>query len=218
MGAGGSKQQGSGPAKHIFSSETPFQFSQDFVQQLQSSSETDASRAQSLELHIQNRVAQELERIQKREAQTLADLEKRLGESNSPAEVNETSKQVPALPELTLESPRIPFAGPGNFREVEALAAKGGLATETTDAANATTPYRSLTSQSLSQQITDLKTRLAARPGARELDPTVQESRQELVNCLKSNDKRPLLCWEQVEQFKEQVSRLQQKWVDKVVA
>ncbi|KZZ96353.1 DUF1690 domain-containing protein [Ascosphaera apis ARSEF 7405] len=179
--------------------------------------QTDASRAQSLELHIQNRVAQELERIQKREAQTLADLEKRLGDLNSPAEVEETPKEVIVLPELTLESPRIPFAGPGNFRELEALAANGAPAVET-NAANATTPYRSHTSQSLSQQITDLKMKLAARPGARELDPAVQESRRELVNCLKTNDKRPLLCWEQVEEFKQQVGRLQQQWVDKVIA
>ncbi|KAI5285834.1 hypothetical protein KEM54_000254, partial [Ascosphaera aggregata] len=70
------------------------------------------------------RVAQELERIQKREAQTLADLEKRLGNISSPAAAEKIPSQTVSLPELTLESPRIPFAGPGNFRELEALASK----------------------------------------------------------------------------------------------
>ncbi|KLJ09380.1 hypothetical protein EMPG_09936, partial [Blastomyces silverae] len=47
--------------------------------------QTDSSRAQTIELHIQNRIAAELERIRARETQTLADLEKRIADQSTPA-------------------------------------------------------------------------------------------------------------------------------------
>ncbi|KAI5295062.1 hypothetical protein KEM52_002444, partial [Ascosphaera acerosa] len=189
---------------------------------------TDASRAQALELHIQKRVAEELQRIHADSAQHLAKVKDQLAEESSLLEKPKPATAEPsnALPELTLESPRIPAVGPGNFRELQeqgadatrgapppsAPSARGG------PAASNQSSYTSLSSQSLSEQITDLKSRLAARPAARELDPAVQQSRRELVACLTKNETRPLLCADEVDNFKKQVHRLQQNWVNNAIA
>lgn len=198
---------------------------------------TDASRAQSLELHIQNRVNQELERIRSREAQTLADIEKKL-EASSPAPspsspptaaasdkpVASPSSPRLSLPPLSLESPRFPVAGPGNFRELEgSTGASAGLSASLPDNAASTpsattTPYQSLSNASLSSEISAFKERLARRPALRELDPAVDRSRDFLVTCLRDHPRRPLNCAQEVEDFRNEIRRLESKWVDKVIA
>ncbi|ODH35372.1 hypothetical protein ACO22_02945 [Paracoccidioides brasiliensis] len=118
MGAGGSKPAAAGTAsRHIFSSDTPVQFSQAFVESLQGSPETDSTRAQTLELHIQNRIAAELERIRARESQTLADLEKRLAEDSSSPSASPASTNTDGTPVQELSSARV-------RQEISSLSAK----------------------------------------------------------------------------------------------
>lgn len=50
-----------------------------------------------------------------------------------------------------------------------------------------------------------------------ELDATVERTRDEVVKCLRGNDKRPLDCWKEVEAFREGVRRLEVGWVESVV-
>ncbi|KAI9730475.1 MAG: hypothetical protein M1818_008170 [Claussenomyces sp. TS43310] len=87
MGASESKPT-PGPS-HVWQSETPVRFSQDLVDSLQASTEeqalipprnpqTDSTRAKTLDLHIQARVAEELKRLQAREDQVLRDLEAKI--------------------------------------------------------------------------------------------------------------------------------------------
>ncbi|OAX82621.1 hypothetical protein ACJ72_03028 [Emergomyces africanus] len=84
------------------------QFSQGFVESLQASSETDSSRAQTIELHIQNRIAAELERIRARETQTLADLEKRIADQSSPSSSRQSqSKSQPGPLPPSPSMPRV---------------------------------------------------------------------------------------------------------------
>ncbi|KFY10377.1 hypothetical protein V492_05063 [Pseudogymnoascus sp. VKM F-4246] len=73
MGSSASKPASTAPS-HVWQSETPVRFSQELVDSLQSSTETDSTRANTLELHVQARVAEELKRLQAREESTLAAL------------------------------------------------------------------------------------------------------------------------------------------------
>jgi MICOS complex subunit MIC19 len=49
------------------------------------------------------------------------------------------------------------------------------------------------------------------------LNPEVEKARDDVVRCLRGNDRRPLDCWREVEAFREEVRRLEGKWVEKVV-
>lgn len=50
-----------------------------------------------------------------------------------------------------------------------------------------------------------------------ELDAAVESAREEVVKCLRGNDRRPLDCWKEVEAFREGVRRLEVGWVESVV-
>ncbi|KAE9582819.1 MICOS complex subunit mic19 [Colletotrichum fructicola] len=70
MGASESKPSSNTPP-HLWKAPAPSGISHDLVEQLQSSPETDASRAQLTELQIQRRVAEELKRLQAKESEAL---------------------------------------------------------------------------------------------------------------------------------------------------
>ncbi|PGH26377.1 hypothetical protein AJ80_01875 [Polytolypa hystricis UAMH7299] len=204
MGAGGSKPAATGAGtKHVFTSDTPVQFSQGLVESLQSSSETDFSRSQTLELHIQSRVTEELERIRARESQTLADLEKRL------ADESQQSQQSQQQDTLSLEAPRVPFAGPGSAADSATSAAPSSAASKGGN--------KDLSSVRVQEEIAALKTKLAGRRRVREVDEGVEKARETVVQCLTKNEGRPLNCWEEVQSFKREVGRLEKAWVEKVV-
>lgn len=66
--------------------------------------------------------------------------------------------------------------------------------------------------------IDDLRTKLGERRKVQSLPDGVEAARNEVVRCLRENDRRPLDCWREVEAFKEEVRRLEKGWVDKVVS
>ncbi|KAJ6179853.1 hypothetical protein N7519_010314 [Penicillium mononematosum] len=84
MGAGNSKPEASAGSQHVFSSNSPVQFSSNLVDALQSNSESDSTRAKALELEIQNR--------------------------QRPRPSPPSTSGYPAG-SLNLDAPRIPFAG-----------------------------------------------------------------------------------------------------------
>ncbi|PGG96158.1 hypothetical protein GX51_07962 [Blastomyces parvus] len=177
------------------------------------SSETDSSRAQTIELHIQNRIAAELERIRARETQTLADLEKRIAAQSTPAsEIKPATNSSSQEPSLSLDAPRVPFAGPGSAAELSSQSSAESTAT----AANGT-PIHELSSAQVQQEISALSAKLAERRQVRELDEGVEKARDAVVKCLRGNEKRPLDCWREVEGFKREVGRLERMWVEKIV-
>jgi MICOS complex subunit MIC19 len=75
-----------------------------------------------------------------------------------------------------------------------------------------------LSSHAVSREVNALRTKLESRKTVRELPESVEKARSEVVRCLRDNDRRPLDCWREVEQFKAEVRRLEQTWVDKVVS
>ncbi|KAL4805820.1 altered inheritance of mitochondria protein 13, mitochondrial [Aspergillus unguis] len=213
MGAGSSKTQDPG-SKHLFESTSPIQFSSNLVDGLQSNTETDSARAKSLELEIQNRVAKELERLRAREQQTLAEIEKRLAEVKDSSPVLTASTPAAATPvtpasypagSLDLDAPRIPFAG----RE---FAPTPPAAMEVAAPVN-----RELSSQSVNSDIEELKAKLEGRKKLGELDEGVAKAQKDVASCLRLNDRRPLDCWKEVANFKREVARLEEGFVDRIV-
>ncbi|RHZ55922.1 Mic19 family protein [Aspergillus thermomutatus] len=170
--------------------------------------QTDSSRAKSLELQIQARVAQELERLREREQQTLAEIEKRLAEvkDSAPASSSSSTPNIsyPAG-SLNLDAPRIPFAG----REYESTPAPAAVTDQPVN--------RDLSRESVNAEIEQLRAKLEGRRKLVEVDEGVERARNEVVTCLRLNDRRPLDCWKEVEGFKREVARLEEAFVDRVV-
>jgi altered-inheritance-of-mitochondria protein 13 len=207
MGAGSSKPEGSTGSKHVFTSNAPVQFSSNLVEALQTNTETDSSRAKSLELQIQARVAQELERLREREQQTLAEIEKRLAEvkDSAPAAPSSTPNITYPAGSLNLDAPRIPFAG----REYESTPAPTAAADQPIN--------RDLSRESVNAEIEQLRAKLEGRRKLVEVDERVERARNEVATCLRLHDRRPLDCWKEVEGFKREVARLEEAFVDRVV-
>jgi altered-inheritance-of-mitochondria protein 13 len=169
-------------------------------------------------------VAEELQRIQAREKQTLDDIAKRLAAETSSAPESQSkptgsssssSSTDTIKPSLNLDAPRVPFAGPGSARE---LASQQQVTTSTEDVPSSPAAAREISSQSVSQEIQALRAKLAERPKVRELDSRVEKAREDVVQCLRGNEKRPLDCWQEVDRFKREVARLERDWVDKVIS
>lgn len=181
--------------------------------------QTDASRAKALEIEVQNRVAQELQRLREREQQTLAEIEKKLAEVKDTGTLPATPAPVPAAPShtgypagsLDLDAPRIPFAG----REYE----PSPLFTAPQESAGQQQPIvnRDVSSDSVMSEIEQLRSRLDGRRKLAELDEGVARARADVVGCLRLNDRRPLDCWKEVAAFKREVARMEQAFVDRIV-
>ncbi|KAK4164177.1 hypothetical protein QBC43DRAFT_318239 [Cladorrhinum sp. PSN259] len=77
MGSSSSKPSGAS-APHVWKGNSSTGVSQDLIESLQSSPETDASRQQALELEIQARVTAELKRLRAQEADALREAQEKL--------------------------------------------------------------------------------------------------------------------------------------------
>ncbi|KAK7917047.1 hypothetical protein PG985_010655 [Apiospora marii] len=69
----------------------------------------------------------------------------------------------------------------------------------------------------VSKEVEALRTRLDKRKQLRVLPDSVERARAGVLECLRDNDRRPLNCWQEVENFREEVRRLEKEWVDRVV-
>jgi MICOS complex subunit MIC19 len=49
------------------------------------------------------------------------------------------------------------------------------------------------------------------------LDRDVERATDEVVRCLRGNDRRPLDCWREVEVFREVVGRVERGWVERTL-
>lgn len=76
---------------------------------------------------------------------------------------------------------------------------------------------REVSRHSVLSEIEQLRQKLDGRRRLVELDEGVEKAKQEVVTCLRLNDRRPLDCWKEVEGFKREVARLEQAFVDRVV-
>ncbi|TLS22669.1 uncharacterized protein PpBr36_05656 [Pyricularia pennisetigena] len=161
MGANSSK-----PATHTWTGSQPTGVSQNIIESFQSSTETDASRAQLLELQVQARVAEELKKLQSAEATAVKEA------------LDKLSEQTPADDD-----------------------------------------GKQKTRFTVSKEVAALREKLEEeRKKVHSLPDEVESARSEVVRCLREHDRRPLDCWQEVANFKEQVRKLEKGWVDKVVS
>lgn len=82
MGSGSSKP--TAPSSQVWSSEQPVRFSQELIDSLQASTESDTTRAKTLELHIQSRVAAELKALQERASKDFEALQSKISAPEEP--------------------------------------------------------------------------------------------------------------------------------------
>ena len=66
-------------------------------------------------------------------------------------------------------------------------------------------------------EIEKLKRTLSERKVLKDLPPEVEKARNAVVNCLRVNDRRPLDCWQEVEAFKSEVRKMEEKFVGDVL-
>ncbi|KAK4102053.1 DUF1690-domain-containing protein [Parathielavia hyrcaniae] len=94
MGSTSSKPSSSAP--HVWKGPSQPGVSQNLVESLETSNETDVSRLQSLELHIQERVGAELKRLWAEEADTLREAQQKLSAEPADQQGESEPKQQPA--------------------------------------------------------------------------------------------------------------------------
>ena len=71
--------------------------------------------------------------------------------------------------------------------------------------------------ESVQSEIAELKRKLEKRKKVAEEDEGVKKAKADVISCLRINDRRPLDCWKEVAAFREEVRRLEAKWVEGVV-
>lgn len=159
MGASQSKPDAAG-RQRVFTSEIPIQFGEPLVEHLNGQLESDSTRATSLEIRIQERVAEELRRMAEQENDMMRQVEERLSTQSSDA----ATKAIARREEM----------------------------------------------QRLLQQV---RAKAESQPKQVEMEPSTEKAREALVSCLRTYQNRPLDCWQQVEDFKSEVRKLEEKFI-----
>jgi len=70
----------------------------------------------------------------------------------------------------------------------------------------------------VAKDLEELRKKLQARKSIAEKDAGIEQAQDALILCLKTNDRRPLDCWQEVEKFKAEVGRLERAFVDRNAA
>ncbi|GAB7344962.1 hypothetical protein MBLNU457_3392t1 [Dothideomycetes sp. NU457] len=190
MGASNSKTSPDA-SEHVFSAESPVRFSQSVVNSLQNSPETDSTRARNQELLIQSRVTSELEKLRDQEASRLSSIATELTSSNGSAPSSDSSN------EITVDS----------IKHKVVNAVSGSKSDDGS----------TRSSDSVNHEVEALRAKLEKRKQIDKTDKGVEKAKEDLVSCLRMNDRRPLDCWEQVEEFKKEVSRLERTFVERAM-
>jgi altered-inheritance-of-mitochondria protein 13 len=70
----------------------------------------------------------------------------------------------------------------------------------------------------VSKEVEALRARLEKRKKLRDIPSSVETARSEVVRCLRENDRRPLDCWKEVQNFKDEVRQLEKIWARQVTS
>ncbi|KAF2190513.1 hypothetical protein K469DRAFT_746993 [Zopfia rhizophila CBS 207.26] len=76
---------------------------------------------------------------------------------------------------------------------------------------------KEMSRDSVTKEIEALKKKLDERKRLEQVDPRVNKAKEEVVACLRVNDRRPLDCWKEVENFRREVGRLEKEFVEKTI-
>jgi altered-inheritance-of-mitochondria protein 13 len=134
-------------------------------------------------------VTEELERIRKEEAARLAQYTERLTPASSSDDQQSSDSSSPSIKEK-ISSALTPSSSQNKDRS----------------------------NDSVSKEVAELRNKLERRNKPGQTDASLEKAKESLVHCLRLNDRRPLDCWEQVETFKAEVAKLEQKFVDRALS
>ncbi|KAF2712180.1 hypothetical protein K504DRAFT_488663 [Pleomassaria siparia CBS 279.74] len=76
---------------------------------------------------------------------------------------------------------------------------------------------KDMTRDSVTKEIEALKKKLEERRKLEQVDPQLSKAKAEVVACLRTNDRRPLDCWQEIANFKQEVGRLEKDFVEKTI-
>lgn len=68
------------------------------------------------------------------------------------------------------------------------------------------------------KEIEALSGKLEQRKQVRELPESVEVARNNVIRCLREHDRKPLVCYDEVEAFKAEVKKLEKEWINSVTA
>jgi altered-inheritance-of-mitochondria protein 13 len=74
------------------------------------------------------------------------------------------------------------------------------------------------TRHTVGKEIDELRSKLDQRRKVRELPESVETARNNVIRCLRENDRKPLVCYDEVEAFKAEVKKLEKDWINRVTA
>ena len=160
--------------------------------------QTDSTRAQDVELKIQSRVNSELKRIRDNQTKKLADIRGSL--TTDPPKEDPSSSGSKRNPDSFLSHLSSLFYQDHNA----ATGAAAGPKRET-----------ERTHDNVEKEIMDLRQKLESRKKVEKVSPDVEKAKENLVSCLRTNDRRPLDCWQEIETFKAEVGKLEKEFVQK---
>lgn len=52
----------------------------------------------------------------------------------------------------------------------------------------------------------------------KELPESVDAARNSVIRCLRENDRKPLVCYDEVEAFKAEVKKMEREWINRITA
>ena len=102
-------------------------------------------------------------------------------------------------------------------RDLEDLKLKISAAEETAQKKSAGDTLRDLGREAVQNEVTELRKKLERRKRLADVDEGVDNAKSEVIRCLRENDRRPLVCYKEVERFREEVRRLESVWVENII-
>lgn len=76
---------------------------------------------------------------------------------------------------------------------------------------------KNASSKKVQEEIQKLQKALGERKVLKDLPKEVTDAREEVISCLRINDRQALNCWKEVEIFKREVRKLEEQFVGKVL-
>ncbi|KAH7398747.1 hypothetical protein DE146DRAFT_655457 [Phaeosphaeria sp. MPI-PUGE-AT-0046c] len=76
---------------------------------------------------------------------------------------------------------------------------------------------KEMSRNSVTAEVEELRKKLANRKKLEQVDADVGKAKEAVVACLRTNDRRPLDCWKEIETFKKEVGRLEKDFVEKTI-
>lgn len=179
--------------------------------------QTNSTRAKSLELHIAQRVAAELEKIEKRESETLSALRQKITEeSSSRTKPDSSSSSDSSSPSSESSRSSQPLKQRlQNLLELPSLSAADlwPIPKESEDDQQ----RKKQNTAKVQAEIEKLRKQLGERKRVGDLPKEVEQAREKVIGCLRVNDRKPLDCWREVEAFKREVRRMEERFVGDVL-